>query len=66
MYICLCHPFTDKDVKGVLKDGTVRRSAAQVYKACTGGEKPCCGSCMCLLKDMVANHQDESELIAAE
>ena len=73
MYVCLCNPFTDRDVKAVLDDKSVtRKTAATVYKACTGGAKPCCGSCVCVLKEMVANHESALEeavpanLLAAE
>lgn len=65
MYVCMCNPFTDKDVKNALNDSRVKKSAAHVYKACSGGEKPCCGSCVCMVKDMVAAHE-QTDLIAAE
>ncbi len=65
MYVCMCNPFTDKDVKNALQDDSVKKSAAHVYKACSGGQSPCCGSCVCMVKDMVATHK-QSDLIAAE
>jgi bacterioferritin-associated ferredoxin len=66
MYVCLCNPFTDKDVANVLRDASVRKTTAHVYKACAGGEKPCCGSCLCVIKDMVAHHQNQPDMLAAE
>lgn len=54
MYVCLCNPFTDKDVQKALSDTNVKKTAGSVYKACTGGEKPCCGTCICMLREMVA------------
>lgn len=54
MYICMCNPFTDKDVKNALQNDGVKKTAAGVYKACSGGEQPCCGTCMCMIKSMVA------------
>ncbi|GJL85176.1 MAG: hypothetical protein DHS20C02_09510 [Micavibrio sp.] len=56
MYICLCHPFSDKKVQEHLEnqDGTAR--VADVYEACSGGEKPNCCSCMETLKDIVKTH----------
>lgn len=70
MYICLCNPFTDKDVKTALEDtSTGRKTPGKVYKACSGGQKPCCGTCICMLKDMVANHNaaaGEPDILAAE
>ncbi len=56
MYICLCNPFSDKDVKKVLaseKDASV----SQVYMACSDGEKPQCCSCLQTLKDILSDHR---------
>lgn len=66
MYICLCNPFTDKDLDGALNDESVKNKTADVYKACTGGEKPCCGTCICEINDRIKEHNDESLLMAAE
>lgn len=81
MYVCLCNPFTDKDVKDALQNPSVRNTPAQVYKCCSGGQSPNCGSCLCTVKDMIVDHhaargvekikQDlpaftESETVAAE
>lgn len=57
MYVCMCNPFTDKDVKKALDDPAVRNTPAQVYKSCSGGKGPNCGSCMCYVKDMIVDHQ---------
>lgn len=57
MYVCLCNPFTDKDVQNALENPGVRNTPAQIYKACSGGKGPNCGSCMCLVKDMIVDHQ---------
>lgn len=56
MYVCMCNPFTDKDVKCALADPEVRNTPAQIYKACSG-TGPNCGSCMCMIKDMIVDHQ---------
>jgi bacterioferritin-associated ferredoxin len=56
MYVCLCNPFTDKDVKTALENPEVRNTPAQVYKACAG-KGPNCGSCLCMVKDMIVDHQ---------
>lgn len=66
MYICLCNPFTDKDLDGALKNDAVRKRTSDVYKACTGGEKPCCGSCICEVRDRIDAHNAETLLMAAE
>lgn len=56
MYVCLCNPFTDKDVKAALENPEVRNTPAQIYKSCAG-TGPNCGSCMCMVKDMIVDHQ---------
>ena len=33
MYVCMCNPFTDKDLDGALKDETVKKKTSAVYKA---------------------------------
>lgn len=58
MYICICNPFTDKDVTKHLSLHNKKTTPAQVYKACTGGEKVNCGNCTCMLKDMVDHHNN--------
>lgn len=63
MYVCLCNPFTDKDVHDALNNRAVRKTPAQVYKACAGGQKPCCGTCLCMVRDMVKSHKDQMDAI---
>lgn len=58
MYICICNPFTDKDVKDHLQSCAGKTSVSSVYKACSGGEKMNCGNCACDLKDMVVQHNN--------
>lgn len=55
MYVCLCNPFTDKDVQNALSDSSVKKSPANIYKACSGGQQPCCGTCLCMIRDMVGD-----------
>ena len=50
MYICLCHGFTDKQVKRAVAEG--RRSMSEIY-ACLGG-KPRCGKCVGEVRAIVA------------
>lgn len=57
MWVCHCNAFTDKDVKTALDDPEVRNTVPCVYKACSGGKNPNCGSCLRTVKDMVVNHQ---------
>lgn len=56
MYVCMCNPFTDKDVKTALENPEVRNTPAQVYKACSGGKGPNCGSCVNFVKNMIVDH----------
>jgi len=62
MYICLCNPFSDKDVAAYLADNGADASVSKVYKACTDGESPQCCSCIQTLKDMLS---DNTEIKAA-
>jgi bacterioferritin-associated ferredoxin len=50
VYICLCHGFTDKQVKHAVAEG--RRSMSEIY-ACLGG-KPRCGKCVSEVRAIVA------------
>lgn len=59
MYICLCNPFSDKDVKAYLKENEGRdATVGKVYTACTSGEKPQCCSCLQTLKQILSDHQE--------
>lgn len=42
MYVCLCHGFTDTQVKRAVAEG--RRSVSDIYAALGG--KPRCGRCV--------------------
>lgn len=57
MIVCLCNPFSDKKVRQHLErnSGTCCK-VADVYSACTDGEKPQCCSCLATLKDIVKAH----------
>ena len=50
MYVCLCHGFTDKQVKRAVAEG--RRSMSEIYR-CLGG-KPRCGKCVGEVRAIVA------------
>lgn len=57
MWICHCNPFDDSAVKSCLEacnGGTARVSS--VYKNCSGGKSPNCGSCIGHLREMVMEH----------
>lgn len=54
MYVCMCNPFTDKDLNRVLNDSSIPKTPAQVYKAASNGETPQCGTCLCMIREMVS------------
>lgn len=56
MILCLCHPFSDKKAKAHMDTKADRCSVGEVYKSCSGGEKPNCCQCLETLKDMVKTH----------
>lgn len=58
MYICLCNPFTDKDVMRHLDGVNQKVKTKDVYKACSGGSSMNCGTCACELKSMVNDHNN--------
>lgn len=56
MYVCLCNPFTDHDVRDYLESCGGRATVSAVYKACSGGESPGCCTCLPALRDMIRGH----------
>lgn len=56
MMVCLCHPFSDKKVKEHLSAQSKGCTVARTYKACSGGEKPQCCTCLETVKEMVKAH----------
>ena len=62
MYVCMCNPFTDKDVKNALENPDICNTPAQIYKACAGGNGPNCGTCIHMVKDLIVDHQSTSAL----
>lgn len=56
MYICLCHPFSDKKVNEHLSNTPGKTKVSTVYGACSDGNKPECCSCLQSLKDIVKTH----------
>jgi len=56
MMVCLCHPFSDKKVKDLLKTKSESSSVSEVYGTCSGGETPKCCTCLETVKEMVKAH----------
>lgn len=51
MYVCVCHGFTDSQVRDLATRGC--RSVAEVYRCLSGGEPPQCGKCVPYVREMV-------------
>jgi len=56
MFVCLCHPFSDKTVKKHLESKGCRSTVSETYSACSDGETPNCCQCLETLKDIVKDH----------
>jgi bacterioferritin-associated ferredoxin len=55
MYVCVCHGFTDSQVRDLTAQGC--RSLAQVYR-CLSGEPPQCGKCVPHVRAMLKSAAD--------
>ncbi len=58
MYICMCNPFTDTDVRNHLDTTDESARVKDVYAACSGGADINCGTCVSELKTMVDTHNN--------
>lgn len=65
MYICLCHPFSDKKVNEHLSNTNGKTKVSTVYGACSDGNKPECCSCLQSLKDIVKSHNKKHTELTA-
>ncbi|MBS4046816.1 MAG: (2Fe-2S)-binding protein [Alphaproteobacteria bacterium] len=54
MYICLCHGFTDGDVRGAISNGC--KSVAAVYRHLA--DRPQCGKCVPDVRCMLHEHRE--------
>lgn len=64
MYVCLCHPLTDKKLRQMVQTGEVRTVAevAQKTRAGTG-----CGMCACDIKRILREEQEcQPDTLAAK
>ncbi|HYG91028.1 MAG TPA: (2Fe-2S)-binding protein [Azospirillum sp.] len=52
MYVCICHPITDKQIKQVLVEGA--QTTAAVFRHF--GHKVQCGKCVPYVRGMVEEH----------
>lgn len=66
MYICMCNPFTDKDVqRQLLERGERKCKVSEIYHACTDGEQPNCRCCLEGLKEIVSEHNQKAIIEAS-
>lgn len=61
MYICLCHGFTDGDVRGAINHGC--KSVAAVYRHLA--DRPQCGKCVPDVRCMLHEHREVQHGAAA-
>jgi bacterioferritin-associated ferredoxin len=66
MYVCHCNPFTDHSVRDCLDKTPGKASVSKVYKACSGGNGPNCGTCLPTLIGMIREHNANVEIRALE
>jgi bacterioferritin-associated ferredoxin len=64
MYICVCNPFSDRDVKKYLSGIQGKVTVGQVYRGCSGADAPSCCSCLHDLRDMVRDHNADATVRA--
>jgi bacterioferritin-associated ferredoxin len=60
MYVCLCHGFTEKQVRGAVSEGPC--TVSDVYRRL--GETPQCGQCVCTVLDFVRSSHGMEERAA--
>lgn len=60
MYVCLCHGFTEKQVRGAVSEGPC--TVSDVYRRL--GETPQCGQCVCTVVDIVRSSHGLEERAA--
>lgn len=56
MIICQCRVISDKTVREKLNETCGRARVSDIYKKCSGGEQPQCGSCVSFMRDQVVDH----------
>ena len=57
MYVCLCHGFTDRQVRSIIEEGGAA-SAAEIYRKLEC--RPRCGKCVPYVRNMVKAARGEA------
>ena len=63
MYVCLCNGYTDKQIRGAVREGGVS-TAEEAYLSLGNGF--CCGSCADCASDLVEKELPNQRVLAAE
>ncbi len=67
MIVCLCNPFSDKQINAHLTANADKKAkVSEIYSICSDGQSPQCCSCLETIKDMVKAHNRKVVPIAAE
>ena len=56
MVVCLCKGISDRKIRALVQDGAT--SVRDIIRTCQAGSD--CGSCLCQLKELVAEARKES------
>jgi bacterioferritin-associated ferredoxin len=62
VYVCNCNGIRERDVRAAIASGASR--PAEIFRAC--GRTPQCARCVCDMRQMLSERQDEALLYAAE
>lgn len=60
MIFCHCRVLSDRDAKKYLQGNNGCTKFSDVYKACSGGESPKCGTCKPTLRAIMQEHSMQS------
>lgn len=63
MYVCLCNGYTDKQIRGAVREGGVS-TAEEAYLSLGNGF--CCGACEDCANDVVSEELPNRRILAAE
>lgn len=61
MYVCNCNPFTDGQLKEHLRNRDDIPKLKDAYRACSGADKPNCGSCLKETKRIIDEFAQSAE-----
>lgn len=67
MWVCNCHPFNDKSLKSYLNEAAKEKKVIRiidVYRACSGADKPNCASCIPQIRNAVDLHNEQMTKVA--